>query len=191
MCRRQAAEGQEGQGGCECGFVRYADVDNVAAQRLKPARGFGLTEVRLREASLEACEAACCGEPLCHSVVWLGNESRCVASLAMAHGARKTDWCWHPRAYRTAVTSLRLPGAWEARAVELAERVLAARNIVRRPGEADGAAPPAALYRKAPWTHAQAHYGRGGRVKHEVSCTASAGASTVELSALAADAIPV
>ncbi|KAL1527864.1 hypothetical protein AB1Y20_009240 [Prymnesium parvum] len=108
---------------CSCGFIRYADVDNSAAQRLKPAAGFGLAQVPLRSPSLHACEAACCHEELCHSVVWLANESRCVASLSMAHGARPTDWCWHPSVASHAVTSLRLPGAWEKRAVEVGEEV--------------------------------------------------------------------
>jgi len=190
-----ATVGGGGYRGCSvCGFVRYADVDNAAVQRRKPALGYGLSEVQMATPSLAACEAACCDEPLCNSVVWLGNASRCVASLAIAHGARKTDWCWHPSAYQSAVTSLRLPGSWEAHAVELGEQVVVAREIVRQRSPFDGATAPAALYRKAMWTHPQGHYGRGGRVKQEVSCTARGAskghAGTVELSALAADAIP-
>lgn len=184
-----------GGGSCACGFMRYAGVNNAAAQWAKPARGFGLTSPLLPSPSLESCEAACCKEPLCHSAVWAGNESRCVLSLSIAHGARETDWCWHPVPSAGAVTSLRLPGEWEAAAVEGAQRVLVATQLVRRRDRLSSLRAQPSTFRKEAWTdNYRWHYGQGKRTKRGVSCSpppSAAGSSGVAyVSSLVADAIP-
>jgi hypothetical protein len=133
---------------CECGFRRFAGIDNAAFAQAKPAYGYGhgvvpATTLRTAElklgrggggggATLEACERACCEDKLCHSVTWRTNTSTCVAALTIAHGARPTDWCWHPTASVHALTSIRLPGTWENRARLEASAYLRSQQLVRR-----------------------------------------------------------
>ena len=129
---------------CTCGFRRFHGVDNARFADAKPAYGYGnaivppaaLERVQLPSAggarpTLRECERLCCDEPLCHSIVWRANTSTCIASLAIAHGARVDDWCWHPTASEHAITSIRLPGAWQQRALDAAQHFLQARTLVR------------------------------------------------------------
>ena len=112
-----------GGANCSCGFRRFAGVDNAANARLKPVYGYGSAVVRFGDghgaptASLAACERLCCAEATCHSVVWDAATSTCTASLAIAFGARPDDWCWRPVLRADATTSIRLPGAWQARCI--------------------------------------------------------------------------
>ena len=155
---RAAAAGSAIGRDCPCGFRRFAGVDNALGALPKPAFGYGTSLVpasTLRRAAakngrraataagstaftLEDCERACCDETLCHSVTWRANTSTCVAALAIAHGARASDWCWHPTLSEHAVTSIRLPGSWEAAAQQAALSYLHARTLVRRGAEASG-----------------------------------------------------
>ena len=121
----------------------------------KPTYGYGTAIVRApAPRSLAECEARCCGEPTCHSVSWRAGASECVAMLSIAHGARPTDWCWRPTLAPDAVTSIRLAGAWEQRALAAAARVLGAQTLLRV-GNASGPR----LYRKAGrhWTSPAGH----------------------------------
>ena len=155
-----AAEGGEGAEAvppaCACGFRRFEGVDNAAAAMAMPAYGYAhgfLTRAALEvlarrrvgaaneehvPPTLADCEAACCDEPLCHSVTWKANTSQCVAGLAIAYGARLDDWCWHPMAGEHATTSIRLPGRWQSRAVAEAQSFLRARTLIRARGAAAG-----------------------------------------------------
>lgn len=147
----------EQDAGCKCGFLRYFDVDNAHAQRAKPAFGFGLATVPLHAPSLEACERACCDEPTCYSVVWLSSGpsdgiSQCTAQLMIAHGARKSDRCWHPTLRNGTVSSLRLPGAWEEQGLRIAAEVRQSRMLIET-----GSGRTGATYLKN-WG-AQQHYG--------------------------------
>uniref|UniRef100_A0A7S0LLN3 Uncharacterized protein n=1 Tax=Coccolithus braarudii TaxID=221442 RepID=A0A7S0LLN3_9EUKA len=112
----------------------------------------------------------------------------CTASLALAYGSRPTDWCWHPRHVADAVSSLRLPGAWESRAVAEAARLLAAPTWVRT-----GDSPGVRTFSKQ-WG-ASRHYGLEDHFKQARSCEADQvlgrGNSIVtEVSSLVADSIP-
>ena len=104
---------------CACEFVRYAKVDNAAADRVlkkKDERDRAIRDLRPRDRSLESCEIACCAMRTCHSVTWRGStngSSTCTASLTSAHGARRGDRCWHPAGVEGAVSSIRAPGPWE------------------------------------------------------------------------------
>ena len=154
--RGKAAAGADAAS-CSCGFRRFHGVDNAAASMAKPAYGYAngvvptaaLEAIAKRRAArdgagsspaptLSDCEAACCEEALCHSVTWRANTSTCVAALSIAHGARAEDWCWHPTVASHAVTSIRLPGEWEARAVSEARRFFAASKLTRSAGAAKG-----------------------------------------------------
>ena len=116
--------------------------------------------MRLDVPSLEACEAACCAEPLCHSVTWIGGvAASCTAGLAIAHGVRPTDWCWHPTRDEDAITALRLPGAWTPGALVGAARVLESAQL-----RAITSAGSMAVYSK-PWDLRERHYGAGGHTK--------------------------
>ena len=130
---------------CRCGFRRFRGVDNAASAQAKPAYGYGHGQVpsgllqraqvavgggRGGPVTLEACERACCDDPLCHSVTWRSNTSTCIAAFAIAYGARRHDWCWHPTASEHAITSIRLPGAWEATAQEEARKYLSASSLL-------------------------------------------------------------
>ena len=132
--------------------------------------------MRLGARSLGECERRCCEEELCHSVVWHarpaggGQNGSCVASLAIAHGARPADWCWHPTLASSAVTSLRLPGAWEQRAIDAAARVLRAHELVRH-----GPAAGPRLFRKhGGWTTPAGHTHPLERSLDAVACAADA-----------------
>lgn len=140
---------------CVCGFRRFAGLDNAVYAQAKPAYGYGhgvvpattLRSLRMRlggagggggaAATLEACERACCEDKLCHSVTWRANTSTCVAALAIHHGARADDWCWHPTASSHAITSIRLPGEWERATRAEARAFLQSSTLVRR-GEGTG-----------------------------------------------------
>lgn len=102
VCAKRASNGK-----CECGFVRYVGVDNIAHSRDVHARR------TLRATSLEGCESACCAVRECHSSVWRANTSTCVAALTNEKGVRKEDRCWHPMEGPHAISSLRAAGAWE------------------------------------------------------------------------------
>ena len=132
---------------------------------------------------MEACERSCCDEPLCHSTVWHGRNGSCTASLALAHGARPTDWCWHPTAVADAITSIRLPGEWQERAVSEARRVLDAPAVLR----VGGSSGP--RYFVKPWRSAK-HYGIAGHTKVLEGCSAPTGSRHVQVSPLVADAMP-
>ncbi len=137
---------------CECGFRRFDGVDNAASGMSRPSWGFGTARVLFGEQqeegarvasavaapayrrpgppSLSACEQACCEEPTCHSVVYASHSSSCYLSLAIAHGARPRDWCWRPVLRNGTVTSVRLPGRWEGRAVRAAAEVMRADRLI-------------------------------------------------------------
>ena len=123
---------------CACGFRRFRGVDNALAAQLKPAYGYGTALVprsqltRGARPTIDDCERACCDEVLCHSVTWRANTSECVAALAIHHGARSNDWCWHPTPSENAVTSIRLHGSWHERAVRAAESFLDSSMLVRK-----------------------------------------------------------
>ena len=160
--------GTGGDTACSCGFRRFKGVDNAVYAEAKPAYGYGTSFVplsTLRKArvarggrkdgreTLEDCERACCAEVLCHSVIWRANTSTCVAALAIAHGARKDDWCWHPTHSEHAITSIRLPSSpqvqrtgrtWEKAALNAASEYLRAPSLVRR-----GVEPGPKLYGKS------------------------------------------
>lgn len=187
---------------CECGFRRFSGVDNAAYAQAKPAYGYGhavvplttLKKVAIRAGgggggggavTLEACERACCEEKLCHSVTWLSNTSTCIASLAIAHGARSDDWCWHPTASVHAVTSIRLPGKWEERAIKEAQGYLRSRTLVRR-GDAAG---PRALHKQ--FSSPVGHSHPMERTVEPSSCTApSLSPGAYEVSDIAVSAVP-
>ena len=160
----------------------------------KPTYGYGTAIVRApAPRSLAECEARCCGEPTCHSVSWRAGASVCVAMLSIAHGARPTDWCWRPTLAPDAVTSIRLAGAWEQRALAAAARVLGAQTLLRV-GNASGPR----LYRKAGrhWTSPAGHTHPLERSIEPSACAAPprAGggrAGAVEVSDLVIAAIPV
>jgi hypothetical protein len=75
-CSDAAGGGADGEwdgeyGECSCRFRRFGGVDNAALASRKPFFGYGIARLPLGASpSLEACERACCGEALCHSVVW-------------------------------------------------------------------------------------------------------------------------
>jgi len=114
--------------------------------------------------------------------------------LTIAHGARPTDWCWRPTLAPDAVTSIRLPGAWEQAALAAAARVLAAQTLLRV-GNASGPR----LYRKVggrAWSSPAGHAHPLERAIEPASCDvpprAAAGrAGAVEVSDLVIAAIPV
>ena len=181
-------------GGEACGFRRFAGVDNAAAARLKPSYGYGAAVVPLATPSLDACEAACCEEALCHSVVWDGKG--CVASLAIAHGARADDFCWHPTLSAAATTSVRLPGPWELRALAGARAVLDAKQFVRR---GPGAGPRVWRKRGNAWSTPVGHAHPLERAIDAVACAADSpmaapgfrgGGGALEVSDLLIAAIP-
>lgn len=134
---------------CACGYRRFVGVDNARYAERKPAYGYataalalgadtgrragrsGTTQATPGGVTQAACERACCEEPLCHSVTWRANTSECIASLAIAHGAREDDWCWHPTISPNAVTSIRLHGAWQLETLRAVRRYLAAPSLVR------------------------------------------------------------
>ena len=125
---------------CACGFRRFPGVDNAAAASAKPAYGYAHGVLRQstfaalpsgQAPTLSDCEAACCKEPLCHSITWRANTSTCIAALAIAHGARQDDWCWHPTSAPHATTSIRRPGMWQAQALREAAKFLAAHTLIR------------------------------------------------------------
>ena len=160
----------------------------------KPTYGYGTAIVRApAPRSLAECEARCCGEPTCHSVSWRAGASECVAMLSIAHGARPTDWCWRPTLAPDAVTSIRLAGAWEQRALAAAARVLGAQTLLRV-GNASGPR----LYRKAGrhWTSPAGHTHPLERSIEPSECAApprggGGRAGAVEVSDLVIAAIPV
>ena len=160
----------------------------------KPTYGYGTAIVRApAPRSLAECEARCCGEPTCHSVSWRAGASECVAMLSIAHGARPTDWCWRPTLAPDAVTSIRLAGAWEQRALAAAARVLGAQTLLRV-GNASGPR----LYRKAVrhWTSPAGHTHPLERSIEPSECAApprggGGRAGAVEVSDLVIAAIPV
>ncbi|KOO25494.1 hypothetical protein Ctob_002803 [Chrysochromulina tobinii] len=92
-----------------CAFRRFVGVDNAAHGRLKPSYGYGIAAVGVLP-SLDDCEARCCADLMCHSVVWLAPTRSCIALLTIAHGARRDDFCWRPTLAAGATTSVRLPG---------------------------------------------------------------------------------
>ena len=105
---------------------------------------------------------------MCHSVVWLASSRSCHALLAIAHGARRDDWCWHPALAHGATTSIRLPGEWEGRAVDAAARVLRASSFLR-----SGTAPGPRVFRKRgryPWTTPAGHQHPLERSIEPVAC---------------------
>ena len=119
--------------------------------------------------------------------------------LTIAHGARPTDWCWRPTLAPDAVTSIRLPGAWEQAALAAAARVLGAQTLLRV-GNASGPR----LYRKVggrAWSSPAGHAHPLERAIELASCDAGrraaraaagrAGAVRVEVSDLVIAAIPV
>uniref|UniRef100_A0A7S2DYK5 Uncharacterized protein n=1 Tax=Haptolina brevifila TaxID=156173 RepID=A0A7S2DYK5_9EUKA len=184
---------------CSCGFRRFPGVDNAAAAAAKPAYGYahGVVPVPQLEraalklgvkeggATLASCEAACCDEPLCHSVTWRQNTSTCIAGLAIAHGARYDDWCWHPTIVHTATTSIRLPGKWRERTLEEAARFLGSPSLVRR-----GAAKGPRTFQKTFRTPV----GHSHPMERQLSATAcepSANRGGYELSDIVAAAVPL
>jgi len=112
--------------------------------------------------------------------------------LTIAHGARPTDWCWRPTLAPAAITSIRLPGAWEQRALAAAARVLSAQTLLRV-GNASGPR----VYRKVGrWSTPAGHMHPLERSIEPASCDAlprgSCGrAQAVEVSDLVIAAIPV
>lgn len=187
--------------GATCGFRRFAGVDNAAAGRLKPSYGYGISRV-VHDASgrsvpsLDACEQACCAAAMCHSVVWHEASKTCDALLAIAHGARRDDFCWHPTLTAGAITSIRLPGQWLDAAVAAAASVLRATTLVRRGGGAG-----ARTYRKTNhWTTPAGHAHPLERSIEAISCDARATSSVgrgamrggaVEVSEMLLGAIPL
>jgi len=166
---------------CACGFVRYAGVDNAAAQRAPPASGYGLAPVPLgAKPSLGACEAACCAEPTCHSAVFASYSGACTLSLTLAYGSRPTDWCWHPKLAPGVTSSLRAPGAWEAEALSLARRVIGAPSLAHANRSVAGG------YIKQ-WG-LERHYGMPGHVK---ACVAAEPSRALRVSDAVAAAIPL
>ena len=185
--------GFDGGSGCACGFRRLQGVDNAALAQAKPTYGYGTAIVRAPAPhSLAECEARCCAEPTCHSISWLGTSSTCIAMLTIAHGARPTDWCWRPTLAPAAVTSIRLPGAWERSALAVAARVLSAQTLLRV-GNASGPR----VYRKAGrWSTPAGHTHPLERSIEPASCRApprggGGRAGAVEVSDLVIAAIPV
>ena len=139
--------------------------------------------------SLDLCEQRCCAEPLCHSVVWVDSSRSCVALLAIAHGARREDWCWRPVLSQGATTSVRLPGAWEARAVEAAVQVLRAPSFVRRASATPG---PHVFRKRGGWTTPAGHEHPLERSVEAVACEASAaGRLALDVSDVLIGAIPI
>lgn len=195
-------------GECACGFRRFEGVDNAAAALAKPsygyANGFVTRAALLRldagrvssgarassaagaaaAPSLSACEAACCGEPLCHSITWRANTSTCIAHLAIAHGARLDDWCWHPTLAPSATTSIRLPGRWQELALREASRFLSSTTLTRA-----GAASAPRTFRK-PFRDAVGHSHPMERQLIATSCDASSSGGYVASDILAA-AVPL
>ena len=182
---------------CACGFRRLRGVDNAYVAQAKPFYGYGTAAVTSPPPrSLAECERRCCEEPTCHSVTWLGRAQSCVASLTIAHGARPTDWCWHPKLSDDAVTSLRLAGAWEQRAISEGKRVLAATTLVRT---GNGTGPR--VYRKlGRWFTPSGHTHPLERSIEPVGCEAAprqrrkvegGGGGAIEVSDLVVAAIPV
>jgi len=184
-----------GMPGCSCGFRRLRGVDNVAAAHSKPYYGYGVARVvwPAGEApSLAECERRCCAEPTCHSVTYERNSSTCTAGLAIAHGARPSDWCWRPRlAAPSTVTSLRLPGGWEAEAVAAAGKVLAATNLVRRGGRASGARLFHKGWNRGHWSDPAGHSHPLERTLTPKGCDGGGGGTRdVVVSDLVTDAVP-
>jgi putative component of membrane protein insertase Oxa1/YidC/SpoIIIJ protein YidD len=182
---------------CVCGFRRFRGVDNALLGEKKPNYGYGAAVVPLstlrngrpaaaRDApsTLADCERSCCDEPLCHSVVWRANTSTCIAALAINHGAREGDWCWHPTRSANALTSIRLPGAWEATALQTAQRYLRANTLVRRGTEPGPRA--FAKYFHSPVGHSHPME----RHMRATSCDAAAGGA-LEVSEIGAGAVPL
>ena len=176
-----------------CAFRRFAGVDNALEGRAKPSYGYGTAQVQLdgggagAPPSLEACERRCCAEELCHSVVWLQASRTCLALLAIAHGARRDDWCWRPVITPDATTSIRLPGTWEARAIAAASRVLRASTFVRR-GDAPG---PRVFSKRGRWNTPAGHEHPLERSIEAVACERSGAArSALEVSEVLVAAIP-
>ena len=120
------------------------------------------------------------------------NSSTCTAGLAIAHGARPSDWCWRPRlAAPSTVTSLRLPGGWEAEAVAAAGKVLAATNLVRRGGRASGARLFHKGWNRGHWSDPAGHSHPLERTLTPKGCDGGGGGTRdVVVSDLVTDAVP-
>ncbi|KAL1528889.1 hypothetical protein AB1Y20_010212 [Prymnesium parvum] len=190
VCASGGDVAAEGGANCSCGFRRFRGVDNAAAAARKPVYGYGVAKVRLgARATLAACEAACCAEATCHSVTWDGARRACVASLAIAYGARRSDWCWRPTLREGATTSIRLPGEWQREAIAAAAAVMEAARLVRR-GEAAGL--PREFRKRRHWRDPAGHSHPLERSIEGVACEAPRlGRGAVEVSDMVIDAIPL
>ena len=170
-----------------CAFRRFVGVDNAVHGLLKPSYGYGTAAVGVLP-SLDECEARCCADLMCHSVVWLAPKRSCFALLTIAHGARRDDFCWRPTLAAVATTSVRLPGAWQSRAVDEAARVLAATSFVRT-GDGTG---PRVFHKHGAWRTPAGHEHPLERSMDAVACGRSdAPSGALQVSDLLIGAIPL
>ena len=170
-----------------CAFRRFVGVDNAVHGLLKPSYGYGTAAVGVLP-SLDECEARCCADLMCHSVVWLAPKRSCFALLTIAHGARRDDFCWRPTLAAGATTSVRLPGAWQSRAVDEAARVLAATSFVRT-GDGTG---PRVFHKHGAWRTPAGHEHPLERSMDAVACHRSdAPSGALQVSDLLIGAIPL
>ena len=97
--------------------------------------------------------------------------------------------CWRPKLVSSAVTSIRLPGAWERGATAAAGRILGAQTLLR--SGASNASGPRVYRKRGRWTSPSGHAHPLERSIEPVACGAGAGSNAVEVSDLVIAAIPV